>query len=516
MKLCFPALSLWLLIHVSTCFAGDVAVPNASFESPDTTYATNRIDSWQKNPQPIWYDEGAFGGPWDLATGVFSNSPNQNGVVIDNIDGEQAAFLFVLPQVGFFQDYNSIDWSDAAPTHEFNATFQAGRTYQLTAGLIGGGGNMREGASLALALYYRDASSNMVVVAMTNVVYSAALFPTNTHFVDFSVATPSVKASDAHVNQHIGIAIFSSIPFDNTLFGGYWDIDNVRLKEITQVLLSVPNASFESPETTYATNRMDSWQKNPEPIWYNEALFGGPWDLATGVFSNSPNQNGVIIDNIDGEQAAFLFVLPQVGFFQDYNSIDWSHTTPTHDFSAKFETGKAYQLSAGLIGGGGNMREGASLALALYYRDASSNMVFVAMTNVVYNATLFPTNTHFVDFSVTSPLVKTSDAYANQQIGIAVFSSIAFDNTLFGGYWDIDNVRLNEIERPRLRTTRIGEVIVESQPGLKFDILASANLSEPLENWTVIGQVENVTGTITFQDPSINTGRRFYIARYAP
>ena len=515
MKMRFPFVSLCLLISGWACSGANLGVPNASFESPESTYATNRIQSWEKNPQPVWYDEGLFGGPWDLASGIFSNAPNQSGVIIDNMDGEQAAFLFVLPEVGFFQDYNSMDWEDTAPTHEFNATFQPGRAYQLTAGLIGGGGNMREGASIALALYYRDASSNKVFVAMTNVVYSAALFPTNTHFVDFSIATPLVKASDAHANQHIGIAIFSSIPFDNTLFGGYWDVENVRLKEVPD-FLGVPNASFESPESTFATNRMASWEKNPQPVWYDELLFGGPWDLASGIFSNAPNQSGVIIDNMDGEQAAFLFVLPEVGFFQDYNSMDWEDTAPTHEFNVTFQPGRAYQLTAGLIGGGGNMREGASIALALYYRDASSNKVFVAMTNVVYSAALFPTNTHFVDFSIATPLVKASDAHANQHIGIAIFSSIPFDNTLFGGYWDIENVRLQEIDQPRLHTQRMGEVIIESSPGLKFDILASSNLSTPLENWTVIGHVENVTGTVTFQDPSTNKDRRFYTARYAP
>ena len=516
MKMCFPAVALLCAMSAFALFGANVSVPNGSFESPDTTYATNRIDSWQEYPQPPWYDEGAFGGPWDLATGVFSNAPNANNEIISNMDGEQAAFLFVLPQVGIFQDYNSFDWAHTEPTHEFNATFQPGNVYQLTVGLIGGGGNMREGASIGLALYYRDASSNMVFVAMTNVVYSPALFPSTTHFVDFTVATMIVKTSDTYANKHIGVAIYSSIPFDPAFFGGYWDVDNVRLREITPNLVSVPNASFESPDTPYATNRIDAWEKNPQPAWYNEVLFGGPWDLATGVFSNAPNVSGIAIDNMHGEQAAFLFVLPEVGFFQDYNSVDWAHTTPTHDFNATFQPGKAYQLTVGLIGGGGNMREGASIALALYYRDASSNKVFVAMTNVVHSAALFPSTTHFVDFPVVTPIVRPTDAHANQHIGIAVFSSIPFDQSLFGGYWDLDNVRLQEIDRPRLRTQRIGEVIVESGPAMTFDILASANLNTPFANWTVIGTVENVTGTVTFQDPSTSKSPRFYIARYAP
>ena len=138
------------------------------------------------------------------------------------------------------------------------------------------------------------------------------------------------------------------------------------------------------------------------------------------------------------------------------------------------------------------------------------------MTNVAHSAALFPNRTNFVDFAVVTPVVKTSDAHANQHIGIAIFSSIPFDPSMFGGYWDIDNVRLHEINRPRLSTSRIGEIVIESDPGLKFDILASQSLSIPVANWTVIGSVENVTGTVTFQDPSTTKSPRFYIARYAP
>ena len=40
------------------------------------------------------------------------------------------------------------------------------------------------------------------------------------------------------------------------------------------------------------------------------------------------------IDNCDGSQAAFLFALPEVALFQDYNSIGGTNTTPSHDFDA--------------------------------------------------------------------------------------------------------------------------------------------------------------------------------------
>lgn len=277
--------------------------------------------------------------------------------------------------------------------------------------------------------------------------------------------------------------------------------------------INLPNGSFEGPDTPFADPRIDSWQDFPKPPWYDE-LTNGPWDYLTGVFENTDPTASNHIHNIDGSQAAFFFAYPQVGIFQDYNSLDWAHILPSHEFNAVFQPGKAYHLSVGLIGGGGNMREGVSIATALYYRDASSNMVFVAMTNITHSLTLFPDTTNFVHIPLVTPLVKTSDAWANQNIGVAIMSTVGFE--LAGGYWDIDAVRLQEVGQPRVRTTRVGEVIIESEPGMKFDILASANLTTPFANWTRLSTVENVTGTVTFQDPSTSKGPRFYIARYAP
>ena len=483
-------------------------MPNASFEGPDTPFADPRIDSWQDFPKPDWYDELTMG-PWDFLTGVFENTEPTASNHIHNIHGTQAAFMINGPAVGLFQDYNSTDWANPLPTHAFNATFKPGAAYRLTVGLIGGGGNMPVGASIAAALYYRDASSNMVFVAMTNVAHSTALFRDTTNFVDIPLWTPLVQASDAHANQHIGIAIFSTV-MDTNLIGGYWDVDNVRLRE---TLINVPNASFEGPDTPFADPRVDSWQDYPKPDWYDE-LTNGPWDFLTGVFENTEPTASNHIHNIHGRQALFMINGPAVGIFQDYNSTDWANPVPTHAFNATFQPGKAYQLTVGLIGGGGNMPPGASIATALYYRDASSNMVFVAMTNIIHSTALFPTTTNFVDIPLGTSLVQASDAHANQHIGIAIFSTL-MDTNYLGGYWDVDNVRLREVERPRLLTVRKGEVVVQSDPGLKFDILASQSLTTPFANWSVVGTVETVTGAATFQDPSTSKSPRFYIARWA-
>ena len=88
------------------------------------------------------------------------------------------------------------------------------------------------------------------------------------------------------------------------------------------------------------------------------------------------------------------------------------------------------------------MTNGATFQISLYYRDLASNMVTVAATTITNTQTLFPTNTHFTDFQVRTPIVQASDAWAGKHIGIRLASTVGFD--LQGGYWDLDNVRLTE------------------------------------------------------------------------
>ena len=209
-----------------TLRAGAILIPNGSFESPQTTYATNRIDSWQQTPDSAFF-----------LTGVFSNQPP----VIDNCDGNQAAFLFANPGVSLAQDYDSTDWSSPIPSHAFNATFNLGSAYSLTVGVIGGvygSPPLYIGATLQISLYYRDAASNMVTVAAATITNSTGLFPTNTHFVDFSVQVPGVLPTDLWANQTIGVQMASTV--GTNLASGYWDLDNVRLTETVLPHLTNP------------------------------------------------------------------------------------------------------------------------------------------------------------------------------------------------------------------------------------------------------------------------------------
>lgn len=209
----------------------------------------------------------------------------------------------------------------------------------------------------------------------------------------------------------------------------------------TTVSIPVPNNSFESQiagPPFGVNNNIDSWQKSPKPDWFDESTSGILWTQLTGNFVNTPPTSPDHIDNVDGNQAVYLFAVPTVALFQDYNSTDWNHTMPTHAFNATYEAGKSYQLTVGVIGGGGGMTPGSILQLSLYYRDASNNIVTIAATNIVYTTEAFPTTTHLIDYQVSVPKVKPHDAWAGQKIGIELLS-------VYGtgpGYWDLDNVRL--------------------------------------------------------------------------
>lgn len=230
-------LPIGLLLYCFCLFtsrAASVAVPNYSFENPVTAYADPNIADWQKSAKPYWYDETA-NGPWSQLTGVFANTPPGDPANIVNCDGNQAAFLFALPSVALFQD------QAASTNSSFTATYETGKSYDLTVGLIGNGGGMSNGVTIQIWLYYRDASSNMIPIAATTVTNSDTQFPDRNHFIDFTAHLPTVQATDPWAGQNIGVQIVSTVDF--SLAGGYWDLDNVRLTSSQGLVLTQTSAS---------------------------------------------------------------------------------------------------------------------------------------------------------------------------------------------------------------------------------------------------------------------------------
>ena len=478
-------------------------VPNYSFEEPKTPFAGPEMDAWQKSPMPFWFPPTSS---WDQVMGQFLNPPAGSPGHIDNVEGNQAAFIFALPDAYIFQDFNSVGGTNTTPSHDFNAKFEVGRSYALTVGVLGGGGGMSNGVTFELSLYYRDASSNMVTVAATTITNSAELFPTNTHLTDFQVLLPTVRTGQPWAGKNIGIKLASQANFLNQ--GGYWDIDNVRLVESL-----VPNNSFESPETPFAGPEMDAWQKTPKPFWFPDAT---TWDQLVGQFLNTPAGSSSHITNMDGKQGAFLFALPEVAIFQDYTTIYGTNATPAHDMIAQYEVGKSYSLTVGVLGGGGGMSNGVPLEISLYYRDGSNNRVNVSATTVTNNSTVFPTNTYFTDFQVVVPAVKSTDAWAGKYIGVQIASKADFSNQ--GGYWDLDNVRLQSVRDPIIKGSAFSggqfQLTLASAPG-RLEILATTNLAAPMSTWTSLGTVTNVNGNILFTNSSV-LSHRFFGARQVP
>jgi thiamine pyrophosphokinase len=479
-------------------------VPNYSFELPESDFANPFMDAWQKAPQPVWYNDTNF--PWAQLVGQFLNTSNGSPNHIDNEEGLQAAYLFALPDVAIFQDYNTLVGTNQEPAHQFDARFEVGKSYALTVGVLGGGGGMSNGATFQISFYYRDASSNIVTVAATTITNSSALFPTNTHFIDFQARVPHVKSGDAWAGKNIGIRLASTTSFD--LVGGYWDIDNVRLAESV-----LPNNSFESPDTDFAVPAMDAWQKAPPPVWYTDPMF--PWEQLMGQFLNTSNDAPNHIDNADGKQGAFLFALPDVAIFQDYISVSTNATT-AHDFNLKYEVGNSYSLTVGVLGGGGGMSNGALFAISFYYRDAASNKVTVALTTITNTPTLFPTNTHLTDFNVQVPTVKGSDGWAGKQVGVQLASTTSF--ALTGGYWDVDNVRLQVVRDPVLKEFAINsnqqfQFALHGAPG-RYEVLSTTNLALPAASWISLGIITNFTGSVAAT--TTNLGQRFYQVRTSP
>lgn len=285
-------------------------------------------------------------------------------------------------------------------------------------------------------------------------------------------------------------------------------------------LLPVPNASFESPATSFVNINTDAWQKARKPDWYVEG--GGlMWDQLVGTFRNTPQTSFDHIANCHSNQAIWLFAVPEVALFQDYETIDWNDPVPTHGFDATFQIGKAYRLSVGLLvgtGAGGPMQQGVPLDLRLYYRDAASNRVAVATTTVTNSSAIFSNSTHLLDYHVTLPVVQTSDPWAGRHIGIE-FASMVSSN-MQGGYWDLDHVRLLEFAPPILSVNGGGgdgfRVSLTGEPGLHFEILATTNLLLPTAGWTSVALITNVIGEASFTDSETNFVARFYQARLLP
>lgn len=276
--------------------------------------------------------------------------------------------------------------------------------------------------------------------------------------------------------------------------------------------IAVPNASFELPETSFVSVAVDAWQKAPKPDWYSEGG-GFSWAQLIGIFKNTSPASPDHIDNCDGTQAVWLFAVPEVALFQDYDSMDADDAEPTHAFDVTYDPGKSYRLTVGVVGTGGGMQQGATLELSLYYRNGAGNKVALALTTITNTVDVFTNNTRLIDFTVSIPAVNHSDPWAGKHIGIQMRSTVA--TNLQGGYWDLDHVRLVGSEQPKLTDpmSKDGQFqfALQSEPGETVEILSAANVALPVESWASEAIVTNTAGNMTYTRKASDAAR-FYRA----
>lgn len=296
---------------------------------------------------------------------------------------------------------------------------------------------------------------------------------------------------------------------------GKWPLSLACLLGITGLSpaasLPVPNGSFEEPKTAFVDLRVPHWSKNPKPDWYDERQ--GPWDQLIGVFKNvEPSATGHF-PNVDGDQALFLFAVPEVGLFQEGDAPE---TDPVPNWPALYEMNAAYRLTVGVHSGGGGMKPGVSLLVSLYYLATDGSRPTLASTTIVHDGP--PPIRQFTDHHLQIPPVQPEDPWAGRPVGIRIQSTVSAE--LSGGYWDIDNVRLWVDRAPVLRHLEISEgriqFVWDGEPGRAFEVLSSPELSRPLTEWTPLARLTNETGEITFSEEVSATGLRLYRTRLQP
>ena len=213
--------------------------------------------------------------------------------------------------------------------------------------------------------------------------------------------------------------------------------------------IEVPNSSFETQSGVgqpFGVNIfVDDWQKQDRPAYFPESGYNGfYWVQTVGNFLNPASGPGRVL-NANGAQAEYILSFPGAGLLQDYNATDWTGTT--HAFTAPYQTGKSYELTAGIFGE--SVNEGALLQFSMYYRDALNTIVTIGTPNTItYHAADFPYSAggafNLIDFSAEVPVVQASDAWAGQHIGINI-QVLTGDGT---NQWVLDNVRLTEAPEP--------------------------------------------------------------------
>lgn len=378
-------------IWATSAWSALLTVENPSFESPqvDPTafQALPFVDQWIETDNDADYSSN---------TGVFPNpDPNAMGHLA-HADANQLAFLGSEQGNGLAQI--------------LSAQYQPGYAYSLTVGMgISGLFPPSELNGLDLVFFYVDGNEPVDIGVQSVPVTGMS----SSELVDVSLTLPVVQADHAWAGQAVGIAIRATGPA-----AGFWDLDHVRVEEWVSIGLEIKNASFETPvvdpSAFQALPYADHWVEKDNDVAYGSN---------TGVFPNPDPGNPGHLAHADGLQLAFLGSEQGNGFEQTLDSV--------------YRPGYAYQLTVG-VGVSGLFAPSAENALAfvLYYID-SNEPVDVATHTV---ASPGYTSTHLQDVTLMVGPLDPNDVCIGRSIGVAIRSVGPAS-----GFWDLDNVRLNEL-----------------------------------------------------------------------
>jgi hypothetical protein len=184
--------------------------------------------------------------------------------------------------------------------------------------------------------------------------------------------------------------------------------------------IPIENASFEAPVVDPngfgALPYVDQW---------TEIDLDTLSSSNTGVFANTPAGNPDHIVNADGNQLAFLG--SQVG-----NALE-------QDLATTYKSGCDYRLTVA-VGVSSQFPPSSiepvdAFEMVLFYRD--ENDVVDIVSRMVEATGL--SSTQLMDFSLYLPTVKSGDVWVGKAIGVALRAA-----GMPGGFWDLDNVRLDE------------------------------------------------------------------------
>ncbi len=428
---------LWAAVPVKSA---SISIENASFElpvvDPNAFKALPYVDGWIETDLDILSSAN---------TGVFPNTPAGSPDHIANADGNQLAFLG--SQTGNALEQN------------LTAVYKSGCEYRLSVAI--GISSLFPPSSeepIELALYYcdpNDPNEHLDIVSRT--IDTEGL--SSTQLQDFSVYLPRINSSDSWAGMSIGIAIRATGEA-----GGFWDIDNVRLEESVSASIFIENASFESPlidsNTSDTIPAVDLW---------TELDIDNISGTNTGVFLNTSANNPNHTTNADGNQLAFLGS-------QEGNALK-------QDLEARYQLGTGYRLTIGVAISGMSspsvVEPVDNLELALYYYNGNEPIDIVQETIPATDKS----STVLEDISVHLPTVMPEALWIDHPIGIAIRAA-----GQSGGFWDLDNVRLEEFYPVSLPVANASfelpvvdpegypaSPVIEMWTELDLDVFASAN-----------------------------------------